>query len=163
VFTEEIVKEVGRNSEKPLIFTFSNPTSKCECTAEQAFKWTEGRCIYASASIFPPVECNGKLCYPQQGNNMYIYPGLSFGASLCKARKVSNGMITAATKTLASLTTDEELSGGRIYPNLNKIREISSHVAASVIEQAVKEGVARESVRFSVDRMYNAQYEDLVE
>jgi malate dehydrogenase (oxaloacetate-decarboxylating)(NADP+) len=143
VFTEEIVKELAAHCSKPIIFALSNPTSKAEVTAQDAFSWTEGRCIYASGSPFPPVELNGKTYTPGQGNNMYIFPGLGFGAVLARSKKVSDGMITAATKTLAEWVTQEELDNGLIYPKLNKIRDISAKIAVAVMKRAFEEKLAR--------------------
>eukprot|EP01114_Cavostelium_apophysatum_P013495 TRINITY_DN3281_c0_g1_i2.p1 TRINITY_DN3281_c0_g1~~TRINITY_DN3281_c0_g1_i2.p1 ORF type:complete len:559 (-),score=151.85 TRINITY_DN3281_c0_g1_i2:33-1709(-) len=142
-FTEEIIKELASHSKVPVIFSLSNPTSKAECSAEQAFTWTEGRCIFASGSPFAPTTLNGKTYYAGQGNNMYIFPGLGFGSFLARSKKVSDRMIIAATTTLSDFVTEEELARGQIYPRLNKIREISAIIAAKVIEVAFEEGHAQ--------------------
>jgi len=68
MFTETIVKEMAANHEAPLVFPLSNPTSLAECTAEDAYKWTNGKCIFASGSPFQQVEMNGKTYVPGQGN-----------------------------------------------------------------------------------------------
>lgn len=142
-FTPEILSELAKNTEKPIIFALSNPTSKAECTAHDAYNYTEGRAIYASGSPFDPVTLFGKTFYPGQGNNMFIFPGLGFGSVLCRATKVTDGMISAAARALASCVTEEEKSEGRIYPRINRIRDISAEVATKVIEQAFEEGVAQ--------------------
>lgn len=143
VFTEEVVKEMCKYSERPVIFALSNPTSKAECTAEQAYKWTDGKCVYASGSPFEPVEYKGKIYTPGQGNNMYIFPGLGLGSVVAKAKRVSDGMILTAAKALSAITTQEELDNGQLYPKLTKIREISAKIAKAVAEQAVKENLCQ--------------------
>eukprot|EP01027_Heterolobosea_sp_BB2_P014898 GEZU01021367.1.p1 GENE.GEZU01021367.1~~GEZU01021367.1.p1 ORF type:complete len:526 (+),score=230.69 GEZU01021367.1:92-1669(+) len=142
-FTEEIIREVSKHAQRPIIFPLSNPTSQSECTAEQAYTFSEGRCVMASGSPFAPVEYNGKIYTPGQGNNMYIFPGLGLGAVICKATKVSDKMILAAAKALANYTTKEEMDAGLIYPKLSKIRDISVHIASAVCATAVSEGLAR--------------------
>jgi len=142
-FTKEILVELGKNCEHPLVFSLSNPTSKAECTAQEAYECTEGRCVFASGSPFPPVEYNGKTFLPGQGNNMYIFPGLGFGSVLCKASRVTDGMISAAATALANYVSPEEIHAGTIYPSLSKIRDISAIIAQAVVEQAFKEGVAQ--------------------
>ncbi|EFA83632.1 NADP-dependent malate dehydrogenase [Heterostelium album PN500] len=141
-FTQEIVEEMSKNVEKPIVFSLSNPTSNAECTAEQAYQWSEGRCIFASGSPFAPVEYRGHTFVPGQGNNMYIFPGLGLGAFLCQSLRVTDEMINTAAKTLASNVDDAEVITGKIYPGLSKIREISVQIATNVIEKAFEQGIA---------------------
>lgn len=142
-FTQEIITELEKHSKSPIVFSLSNPTSKAECSAQEAYEWTEGRAIFASGSPFAPVTLGDKTYIPGQGNNMYIFPGLGFGSFLAKSTKVSDAMIIAATMTLADFVTEEELARGQIYPKLNRIREISSQIAQKVIETAYDEGLAQ--------------------
>ncbi len=141
VFTEEIVKEMGRLNERPIIFALSNPTSKAECTAEQAYTWTEGRAIFASGSPFPPVEIGGRTLVPGQGNNAYIFPGLGLGAIVSHTRRVTDPMFYAAARTLADLVSEDDLARGTIYPPLTDIREVSAHIAAAVAKIVYDEGL----------------------
>merc|ERR1712137_371581 len=140
-FTEEIITLMKENNESPIIFALSNPTKKAECTATQAYEWTDGKAIFASGSPFDPVEINGKVLVPGQGNNMFIFPGLGFGAVKCNASKVSDEMIVAAAEVLSNYVTDEEIQKGNIYPPIENIREISCKIATKVIEVAKEEGL----------------------
>jgi malate dehydrogenase (oxaloacetate-decarboxylating)(NADP+) len=131
-FTEEIVKLVGSYNQRPVIFALSNPTSKAECTAEEAYQWTEGRAVFASGSPFAPVTLNGKTHVPGQGNNAYIFPGVGLGVVATGARRVTDSMFVTAAKALASLLREEELAEGRIYPSLKRINEVSLKIAVAV-------------------------------
>ncbi|KYQ94253.1 NADP-dependent malate dehydrogenase (oxaloacetate-decarboxylating) [Tieghemostelium lacteum] len=142
-FTQEIVEEMAKHVEKPIIFALSNPTNNAECTAEQAYTWTDGRCIFASGSPFKPVEYKGVVHVPGQGNNMYIFPGLGLGSSLCRAKHVTDEMIITAAKTLSTWVPDQEVLQGKIYPGLKNIRAISTQIAIKVIEKAFEQGMAQ--------------------
>jgi malate dehydrogenase (oxaloacetate-decarboxylating)(NADP+) len=141
-FTQEIVKEMSQINERPIIFALSNPTSKAECTAEQAYTWSNGKAIFASGSPFPPVNYNGKTFVPGQGNNAYIFPGVGLGVVACRAKRVTDAMFFRAAKTLASLVSESDLEMGRVYPSLKSIREVSAKIAESVVEVAYQERLA---------------------
>ncbi len=162
-FTEEIIKEMLEYAKQPIIFALSNPTTKSECTAEQAYKWTKGKVIFASGSPFDPVRLKGKIYVPGQGNNMFIFPGVGLGASLCQASKVTDAMFYTAAMTLAEMVTEEELALGTVYPDLRKIRKISATIATAVIKVAFESGLAGieepEDIRkFVKDKMYQPTY-----
>lgn len=141
-FTKEIVTAMSAFNERPIIFALSNPTSKAECTAEQAYGWSDGRAIFASGSPFAPVELNGRRHVPGQGNNIYIFPGVGLGALVAESREVTDAMFLAAAKTLASLVGPEDLAVGRVYPSLTKIRSVSLAIATAVAEEAHRAGLA---------------------
>lgn len=138
-FKQDVIAEMAKINERPIIFSLSNPTSNSECSAAEAYEWTDGRAIFASGSPFPDFEYKGKVLKPGQGNNMYIFPGLGLGAVIAKGTKVSDTMIVCAANTLADSITQEELEQGKLYPDLKKIRQISSVIAAAVAHQAFKE------------------------
>ena len=141
-FTQEIVTTMAKLNERPIIFALSNPTSKAECTAEQAYAWSDGRAIFASGSPFDPVELNGHRHVPGQGNNIYIFPGVGLGALACEAREVTDEMFLIAAQTLAGLVGPEDLAVGRVYPSLTKVREVSLQIAAAVADVAYKAKLA---------------------
>ncbi|EGC40509.1 malic enzyme [Dictyostelium purpureum] len=164
-FTQEIIEEMSKHVEKPIIFALSNPTTNAECTAEQAYQWTDGRCIFASGSPFKPVEYKNHTFVPGQGNNMYIFPGLGLGAHLCRSKHVTDAMIITAAKTLSKFVDDSEVVTGKIYPGLQHIREISTKIAVRVIEKAYEEGMAQLTPRptdieaFVRMNQYNPSYD----
>lgn len=162
-FTEEIIREMHSHVDEPIIFALSNPTSKSECTAEQAYRWTDGKAIFASGSPFDPVRMKGKIYVPGQGNNMFIFPGVGLGATLCQSKKVTDGMFYAAAKALADRVTEEELALRTVYPDLRKIREISANIATKVCEMAFDEGLAQierpdDIYSFVKSKMYEPDY-----
>jgi malate dehydrogenase (oxaloacetate-decarboxylating)(NADP+) len=141
-FTKEIIERMTKVNKRPIIFSLSNPTSKAECTAEEAYGWSQGHAIFASGSPFDPVTVNGKTFTPGQGNNVYIFPGIGLGALYCESKQITEGMFLKAAQTLASLVIEEDLSIGRIYPSLKRIREVSLKIAVEVAKESFKEGLA---------------------
>ncbi|AFL74448.1 NAD-dependent malic enzyme [Thiocystis violascens] len=141
-FTEEAVREMHRHCARPILFPLSNPTSKAECTAEQAYTWTDGAALFASGSPFPPITRAGHLLVPGQCNNMYIFPGVGQGVVACQASQVTDTMFYVAARTLAGLVGEDSLAVGRLYPDLTQIREISAKIAVAVCELAFAEGLA---------------------
>ena len=140
-FTQEILEDMAAINERPIVFALSNPTSKSECTAEEAYNHTDGRAIFASGSPFPPVVYKGKTFVPGQGNNVYIFPGIGMGALASCATRVTDSMFLAAAKTLASLVSEEDLAMGRIFPALTRVREVSGSIAEAVAKQVWDQGL----------------------
>ncbi|MGI6657644.1 MAG: NAD-dependent malic enzyme [Desulfobulbus sp.] len=141
-FTSEVLTTMGQLNERPIIFSLSNPTSKAECTAEEAYMWTEGRAIFASGSPFPPVTSHGRKLYPSQGNNVYIFPGVGMGVIASGSSRVTDEMFLTAAKVVSSEVSDGDLQQGRVYPPLPRIREVSLSVAVAVAELAYERGLA---------------------
>jgi malate dehydrogenase (oxaloacetate-decarboxylating)(NADP+) len=142
-FDQTIVERMAHINERPMIFALSNPTSKAECSAEDAYRWSKGRAIYASGSPFAPVDFEGKTFVPGQGNNAYIFPGVGLGVLACNAARVTDRMFSAAARELANQTSEDDLAIGRVYPSLSRIREVSAHIAVAVVEEAFRAGLAQ--------------------
>ena len=142
-FHAEILQKMGKWNQRPIIFPLSNPSSKSECTFEEAINNTEGRALFASGSPFHPYNYNNKTYYPGQGNNMYVFPGIGLGAILCKAVKITNAMIYASGEALPTMITEEEKDMALLYPQITRIRDVSIRVARYVIRSAQKENVDR--------------------
>lgn len=142
-FTQPVIEAMARINTNPIIFALSNPTSKAECTAAQAYEWTNGNAIFASGSPFDLVDVAGRRFVPGQGNNAYIFPGIGLGVIASRATKVSAEMFMLAAKTLAAMTSAEDLSLGRVYPAITRIREVSAAIAAGVATLAHDTGIAR--------------------
>jgi malate dehydrogenase (oxaloacetate-decarboxylating)(NADP+) len=143
LFTREVIATMTQINERPIIFPYSNPTSRSECTAEEAYRWSSGKAIFASGSPFPPVEFAGQKFVPGQGNNVYIFPAMGMAVYATEASYVTEQMFIVAAKAVAEQVTDENLSTGLIYPPQSRIFEASLHVAARVAEYIFDQGLAR--------------------
>jgi malate dehydrogenase (oxaloacetate-decarboxylating)(NADP+) len=156
-FTQAIIERMSRINERPVVFALSNPTSKAECTAEQAYRWSEGRAIFASGSPFAPVAYGGSTFRPAQGNNAYVFPGIGLGAIACRARTLPDELFLAAARALADLVRQTDLDQGALYPPLSEIRKISLAIATRVATKAYAMKLARQrrprDVRRSVEAL----------
>ena len=150
VFTPKLLKKMADWNDHPIIFPLSNPSANSECDFESAILHTDGRALFASGSPFQPVSYTNKAgqtktCYPGQGNNMYVFPGIGLGTILCKAVEVTDTMIYASAEALSTTLTAEEREHGLLYPDLTRIRDVSVIVARGVIRAAQDAKVDRET------------------
>ena len=162
-FTKEVVEAMCAINSRPIVFALSNPTSKGECTAEQAYQWSGGRALFACGSPFDPVELGGKRFVPRQGNNSYIFPGMGLAAIVTGTTRITESMFMVAARTLAAMVTESDLAQGSLYPPLKNIREVSARIAAAVAGVAFREKLASvpepdDILAFVKERMYQPGY-----
>lgn len=165
-FTEEVCTKMASFNKRPLIFALSNPTSKSECTAKDAYTWTNGTCIFASGSPFDPVTLENptRLFCPGQGNNSFIFPGLAKGVLTFGATRINDHMFYVAAKTLAQCVKEKDLQVGKVYPSLSDIRQVSATIAVAVGEYCYKSQLATlypkpmDMLQYVIDNMYSTDY-----
>jgi malate dehydrogenase (oxaloacetate-decarboxylating)(NADP+) len=162
-FTPDVLEAMADLNERPIVFALSNPTSKAECSAEQAYRNTGGRAIFACGSPFDPVQLNGSTYVPRQGNNSYIFPGVGLGVIASGSKLVTDEMFMAAAHALANSVSESDLKQGSLYPALPRIREVSAQIGAAVADVAYQNGLAvgpppNDLIGFVQSQMYDPNY-----
>ncbi|TAK80401.1 MAG: NAD-dependent malic enzyme [Betaproteobacteria bacterium] len=132
LFTQPVLAAMARANARPIVFALSNPTTKAECTAEQAYAWTQGRALFAAGSPFAPVTLAGRVHAPGQANNSFVFPGVGLGLLVSGATRVTDEMFLAAARALANQVSEADLAQGRVYPAAARMREVAAAVAAAV-------------------------------
>ncbi|XP_064489462.1 NADP-dependent malic enzyme-like isoform X1 [Ornithodoros turicata] len=163
-FNKEILECMCENAERPVVFALSNPTHKAECTAEHAYTYTDGKCVFASGSPFPAFNYKGRTFHPGQGNNAYIFPGIALGALACGASTISDEVFYIAAKTVAEYVNEQNLEEGRVYPPLTSIHDVSLNIAAELLPYFYSTGVAtvkpepKDKIAFLKSKQYDFSY-----
>jgi malic enzyme len=138
-----MLESMTRHVERPIVLPLSNPTTKAECTAEEAIRWTRGRAIAATGSPFADVEYGGKRHVIGQANNVFIFPGVGLGAAVAEAEEVGAEMFHLAAVTLARLVSQERLDLGAIYPHQSELRNVSFAIACAIVRYASDHNLGR--------------------
>jgi malate dehydrogenase (oxaloacetate-decarboxylating)(NADP+) len=166
-FNQRVIEAMARVNRRPIIFPYSNPTSHSECSAEEAYRWSEGRAVFASGSPFPPVRLNGKTFVPGQGNNVYIFPAIGLAVYATLASRVTDEMFITAARAVAEQVTQAEIDAGLIYPPQSTILNTELYVAERVAEVIFARGLARvpapkDIAAFVRSQTYKAEYLPLI-
>lgn len=166
-FSKNVLELMASFNKYPIVFALSNPTSSSECTAEQAYRWTKGMCLFASGSPFDEVVLNGQILSPGQGNNAYVFPGVGLGIVLTRSKIIPDNLFLVAAKTLAGLVTDKELSKGQLYPSLSDIRNVSKKIAINVARKVISSGLSTTNISDDLEKhldkiIYYPEYQDYI-
>ena len=164
IFDRAVIEAMARANERPVVFALSNPTSRSEATAQEVYNWSEGRAIFASGSPFDPVTVQGKTLVPGQSNNVYIFPGIGLGVTACRIRRVTDEMFQAAAQAVAEMVTEENLDQGHLFPELEKIRDVSLEIGIAISRLAFDQSLAgidepKDLREYIAESMYTPTYE----
>ena len=165
-FDQSVIDAMARINRRPIVFALSNPTSHSECTAQEAYRWSDGRAVFASGSPFPPVSYRGRMFVPGQCNNVYVFPAVGLAVYATGARRVTNEMFMAAAHAIAEQVTAADLEAGLIYPAPSNLLAVEVHTARRIAEVVFSRGLASVELpgdlgRFVESRVYKAHYPDL--
>jgi malate dehydrogenase (oxaloacetate-decarboxylating) len=149
-FTEEVVRTLSRQTPRPVVMPFSNPTDNAEAVPADVLRWTDGKALVATGSPFAPVEINGRSIVVGQGNNVFIFPGLGLGALATQSRSITDAMVAVAAEALAQTVTADELASGSLFPDVSRLNVVSQAVARAVARQAHQDGVAGRSLNEAI-------------
>lgn len=152
-FTEPVIRRMAEINQRPIIFPYSNPTARSECTPQQALDWSDGRAIVACGSPFPPVTSGGRSWTVSQGNNVYIYPAVGMAIYATRARRVSDELFLCAAQTLAAQVSESELAAGLVYPPIARIREAAMAVSVAVATRIFELGLAQVARLSDIEQM----------
>ena len=149
-FRRTMIEEMARHVERPVVLPLSNPTSKAECSAQEAIAWSGGRALVASGSPFADVLHDGVRHVIGQANNVFVFPGIGMGTILSGIREVDDAVFLVAARTLAGCVSEERLAQGALVPDASELRAVSARVAAAVLRHASAHGTGH---RFADDEV----------
>ena len=152
-FTQSMIEEMARHVERPIVMPLSNPTSKAECSAKEAIVWSGGRALVATGSPFADVVHDGKRHVIGQGNNVFVFPGLGFGAVLSQIREIDDTLFLVAARTLASCVSDARLAQGALFPEQSELRRVSAAIAAAIVRHASEHDLGRRIAEESIEAL----------
>ena len=166
-FNQRVIEAMARLNRRPIIFPYSNPTSRSECSAEEAYRWSEGRAVFAAGSPFPPVRLGDRTFVPGQGNNIYIFPAIGLAVYSTRARRITDEMFIAAARAVAEQVTQADLDVGLIYPPRAQILRTEIHAAQRVAEVIFARGLAgvpqpEDIGAFIATQVYKPEYRSLI-
>jgi malate dehydrogenase (oxaloacetate-decarboxylating) len=92
-----------------------------------------------------------------QANNAMVFPGLGLGVAVSRARRVSDGMLTAAAHAIARIGASDG-PGAPLLPPVENLRAVSAEVGIAVARAAEKEGLADRALTDPVRQIHEARW-----
>jgi malate dehydrogenase (oxaloacetate-decarboxylating)(NADP+) len=163
LFDSHVVEAMSKVNDRPIIFALSNPTDHVEVLAEDAYRWSKGKALYAAGVQFPPVQMDGKTFLPSQANNLYIFPAIGLAIYATQAKRVTDEMFIEAAHAVADQVTPEQLKQGMLYPPQSNILEVEVRTAERVAALVFDRKLARAKRPKDIDSwlrgmLYKAEY-----
>jgi malate dehydrogenase (oxaloacetate-decarboxylating)(NADP+) len=165
-FTQRVVEAMSRLNDRPIIFALSNPTNKAECSAEEAYRWSNGKALFAAGVQFPDVTLNGQTLHPGQANNFYIYPAVGLATYVARPRRITDACFIVAAQASADQVGPDLRAKGMLFPSQANILETEVTTATRVAEFMFEQGLAQverpRDIRGWIEgQLYKPQYRSI--